>query len=140
MRVAKYELNEIQQLEAAGLTCSLPNDPHYVKVMNRGNPITDKRSAPAGQTLAYNINARRTPKSPNKTHQVNTNNSSVASMNGHWPNDLIHRMVNTMLAKNRDMIPEDSIVVKMKLSIPSPEEYLGSLDLEVYETFIAGIL
>ena len=49
-------------------------------------------------------------------------------------------MVNTMLAENRDMIPEDSIVIKTKLSTPSPEEYLGSPDLEVYETFIAGIL
>ena len=49
-------------------------------------------------------------------------------------------MVNTMLAENQDMIPEDSIVVKTKLSIPSPKEYSGSPDLEVYETFIAGIL
>ena len=49
-------------------------------------------------------------------------------------------MVNTMLAENRDMLPEDSIVIKTKLSIPSPKEYLGSPDLEVYETFIAGIL
>ena len=49
-------------------------------------------------------------------------------------------MVNTMLAENRDMIPEDSIVVKTKLSIPSPEEYSGSPDLEVYKTFITGIL
>ena len=49
-------------------------------------------------------------------------------------------MVNTMLAENWDMIPKDSIVIKTKLSIPSPEEYLGSPDLEVYETFIAGIL
>ena len=38
------------------------------------------------------------------------------------------------------MIPEDSIVVKTKLSIPSPKEYSGSPDLKVYETFIAGIL
>ena len=45
-RAVKYELNKIQWLEAAGLTSSSPNDPHYVKVLNRGNPITDKRSAP----------------------------------------------------------------------------------------------
>ena len=57
-RAAKYELNKIQQLEAAGLTSSSPNDLHHAKVMNRGNPITDKTSAPAGQTLAYNIGAR----------------------------------------------------------------------------------
>ena len=30
--------------------------------------------------------------------------------------------------------------MRTKLSIPSPEEYLGSPDLEVYETFITGIL
>ena len=77
-RVAKYELNKIQQLEAAGLTSSSPNDPHYARVMNRGNPITDKTSAPAGQTLAYNIGARQTPKPLDKLWQVNTNTSSVA--------------------------------------------------------------
>ena len=49
-------------------------------------------------------------------------------------------MVNMILAENQDMIPEDSIIVKTKLSIPSPEEYSGSPDLKVYETFIAGIL
>ena len=38
------------------------------------------------------------------------------------------------------MNPDDSIVVKMKLNIASPEEYSGSSDLEVYETFVAGIL
>ena len=38
------------------------------------------------------------------------------------------------------MTPEDSIVVKMKLNIQSPKEYSGTPDLEVYETFIAGIL
>ena len=45
-----------------------------------------------------------------------------------------------MLAENQDMIPEDSIIVKTKLSILSPEEYSGSPDLKVYKTFIAGIL
>ena len=108
--------------------------------MNRGNPLADKRSGQEEQTPAHTSNARRTPKLLDKLRQVNTNASSVASMNSHWHNDPIHHMVNTMLAENWDMIPEDSIVVKTKLSIPSPEEYLGSPDLEVYETFIAGIL
>ena len=58
MRAGKYELNKIQQLEAAGLTSSSPNDPHYARVMNRGNPLADKRSAQEEQTLAYNSNAR----------------------------------------------------------------------------------
>ena len=140
MRGAKYELNKIQRLEAAGLTSSSPNDPHCVKVLNRKNPITDKTSAPAGQTLAYTINARCTPKPPDKLRQVNMNTSSVVSMNGHWSNDLIHCMVNMVLAENQDMIPKDSIVIKTKLSIPSPKEYLESPDLEVYKTYVAGIL
>ena len=58
MRAAKYELNKIQGLEAAGLTSSSPNDPQYAKVMNRENTIPHKTSALAGQTLAYNIGAR----------------------------------------------------------------------------------
>ena len=37
-----------------------------------------------------------------------------------------------------NMIPKDSIVVRTKLSIGSPEEYSGSPDFEVYETFVAG--
>ena len=48
--------------------------------------------------------------------------------------------MNMLLTENRDMIPEDSIVMKMKLNIPSPEEYSGNPDLEVYETFVTGIL
>ena len=36
--------------------------------------------------------------------------------------------------------PDGSIVIKTKLNISSPEEYSGSSDLEVYETFVAGIL
>ena len=108
--------------------------------MNRGNPIADKMSAQEEQTPAYSLNARQTQKPPDKLRQMNTNTSSIAPTNGHWPNDPIHRMVNTMLAENRDMLPEDSIIVKTKLSIPSPEEYSGSPDLKVYETFITGIL
>ena len=38
------------------------------------------------------------------------------------------------------MITEDSIIVKMNLSIPSPEEHSRSPDLKVYETFVTGIL
>ena len=112
MRVVKYELKKIQRLEAAGLTSSSPNDPHYAKVLNKGNPIPDVRPALAGQTLAYTINARCTPKPPDKIWHASANTASVASMNGHWLNDPIHRIMNMMLTENRDMIPKDSIVMK----------------------------
>ena len=86
------------------------------------------------------MNTRHTPKPPDKIWHASANTSSVATMNSHWPNDPIHCMVNMMITENWDMIPKDSIVVKMKLNIPSPEEYSGSPDLEVYKTSIAGIL
>ena len=73
MRAAKYELNKIQRLKAAGLTSSLPNDPHYVKVLNRGNTIPDGKSAPAGKTLAYTVNARGMPKPLDKTQHASAN-------------------------------------------------------------------
>ena len=108
--------------------------------MNRRNPITNNGFAQEEQILAPNSNARRMKKPPDKLRQTYTNASSVASSKSHWVNDPIHRMVNTMLTEHQDMLPKDSIVVKTKLSIPSPEEYSGSPDLEVFETFIAGIL
>ena len=49
-------------------------------------------------------------------------------------------MIHATLDDNKDMNPDDSINVKMKLNIASPEEYSGSSDLEVYKTFVTGIL
>ena len=54
--------------------------------------------------------------------------------------DPIMCKIHTALDDNKDMNPDDSIVVKMKLNIASPEEYSGSSNLEVYETFVTGIL
>ena len=45
-----------------------------------------------------------------------------------------------MLDNNKDMNPDNSIIVKTKLNITPPEEYSGSSDLKVYETFVAGTL
>ena len=36
--------------------------------------------------------------------------------------------------------PDDSIIAQTRLNISPPKEYSGSSDLEVYETFVAGIL
>ena len=49
-------------------------------------------------------------------------------------------MICAMLDDNKDMNLDDSIILKMKLNIVSPEEYSDSSDLKVYKTFIAGIL
>ena len=49
-------------------------------------------------------------------------------------------MIRAVLDNNKDMNPDDSIIVKTKLNIASPEEYSGSSTLEVYEMSVTGIL
>ena len=44
------------------------------------------------------------------------------------------------LEESREDNPNDSIIAQTRLNISPPEEYSGSSDLEVYETFIVGIL
>ena len=49
-------------------------------------------------------------------------------------------MVHNALEESQEDNPDDSIIARTRLNISPPEEYSGSSDLEVYETFIAGIL
>ena len=49
-------------------------------------------------------------------------------------------MVHSTLEESWDDNPNDLIVAWMRLNISPPEEYSGSPDLEVYETFVTGIL
>ena len=49
-------------------------------------------------------------------------------------------MVHSALEENVEDNPNDSVIARMRLNISPPEEYSGSSDLEVYETFVAGIL
>ena len=49
-------------------------------------------------------------------------------------------MICATLDDKKDMNLDGSIIGKTKLNIVSPEEYSGSSDLEVYRTFVTGIL
>ena len=50
------------------------------------------------------------------------------------------RMVHSTLEESWEDNPDDSVIAWMRLNTSPPEEYSGSSDLEVYETFVAGIL
>ena len=54
--------------------------------------------------------------------------------------DPIMHMVCSALKESGDKNPEYSIITRMRLNISPPEEYSGSLDLEVYEMFVTGIV
>ena len=49
-------------------------------------------------------------------------------------------MVCSALEESQEDNPNDSVVTQTRLNISPPEEYSGSSDLEVYETFVTGIL
>ena len=50
------------------------------------------------------------------------------------------RMLRSALEESQEDDSNDSIIARMRLNISPPEEYSGSSDLEVYETFVTGIL
>ena len=64
----------------------------------------------------------------------------VYPLRDHYYHDPIMRMLRSALEESQEDDPNDSIVTRMRLNISPPEEYSGSSDLEVYETFVAGIL
>ena len=64
----------------------------------------------------------------------------VYPLRDHDYHDPIMRMLCSALEESREDDPDDSIIVQTRLNIIPPEEYSGSSDLEVYETFVAGIL
>ena len=77
---------------------------------------------------------------PDRLQSVEAEIASVYRTGDTHNRDSITHMIHAKLDDNKDMNPDDSIVVKMKLNITSPEEYSGSSDLEVYKMFVAGIL
>ena len=66
--------------------------------------------------------------------------ASVYPLRDHDYHDPIMCMLCSTLEESQEDDPDDSIVARMRLNISPPEEYSGSSDLEVYETFVAGIL
>ena len=66
--------------------------------------------------------------------------ASVYPLRDHDYHDPIMHMLCSALEESWEDDPDDSIVTQTRLNIIPPEEYSGSLDLEVYKTFVAGIL
>ena len=64
----------------------------------------------------------------------------VYPLRDHDYHDPIMHMLCSTLEESWEDDPDDSIVMQTRLNISPPEEYSGSLDLEVYKMFVAGIL
>ena len=66
--------------------------------------------------------------------------ASVYPTGDHDYHDPIMCMLHSALEESWEDDTDDSIIARTRLNISPPEGYSGSLDLEVYETFVAGIL
>ena len=141
-RTANHELNKIQQLKKAGLSSSTPHNLHIVRVLNRPMPIgcavLTQNSSAMQSTSAPGV--KHTPAPPDRLQSVEAEITSVYHSGDTHNRNPIMYMICAMLDNNKDMNPDDSIIVKTKLKIASPEEYSGSSDLKVYEMFVVGIL
>ena len=84
--------------------------------------------------------AKSTPAPPDRLWSVEAEIALVYYSGDPHNRDPIMHIICAVLNDNKDMNPEDSIVVKTQLNISSPEEYSGSSDLKVYKSFMAGIL
>ena len=90
--------------------------------------------------LAWQILTKNTPALPDRLQSVEVEIASVYCLGDTHNRDPITCMIHATLNNNKDMNPDDSIIVKMKLNIASPKEYSGSSDLKVYKMFVTGIL
>ena len=61
--------------------------------------------------------------------------ASVYPLRAHDYHDPVMHMLCSALEESWEDDPDDSIIARMRLNISPPEEYSGSLDIEVYETF-----
>ena len=75
-----------------------------------------------------------------KYRSLEAETASVYPSRDHDYHDPIMHMLYSTLEESLEDDPDDSIVVQMRLNISPPEEYSGSSDLKVYETFVTGIL
>ena len=128
-RIVIYELNKIQQLENTGLSSSTLNGPHIARILNSPVPIgcaaQTQNSSTVHSSSASEVKCTSTPL--DRLWSVEAEIASVYQTGDSHNRDPIMHMIHVTLDDNKDMNPDNSIIVKMKLNIASPEEYSGML-------------
>ena len=138
---ARRTLESIQRVDEARLSRHSPKNPrtpragrhkYYAKdnmrVLYRE---TQERMTQPAQAIVPDTERYQSPEAET---------ASVYPLKDHDYRDPIMCMLRSALEESREDDPDDSIVMQTRLNISPPEEYTGSLDLEVYEMFVAGIL
>ena len=139
---ARRTLESIRRVDEAGLSRHSPKHPRTPRAAERHKYYakddtrvsyreTQERMTQPVQAIVPDTKRYRLPEAET---------ASVYPLKDHDYHDPIMRMLCSALEESREDDPDESIIMRMRLDISPPEEYSGSLDLEVYETFVAGIL
>ena len=139
---ARRTLESIQRVDEAGLSRNSPKHPRRPRATGRNKYYakddtrvmygeSQERMTQPVQAIVPDIKKYQSPEAET---------ASVYPSRDHDYHDPIMRMLSSALEESREDDPNDSIVARMRLNISPAEEYSGSSDLKVYETFVAGIL
>ena len=113
-----------------------------MRLLNRPVPTVPATQTQNSSTIQLSSvpGVKTTPAPLNKLWLVEAEIASVYHTGDTLNRDPITCMIHAVPDDNKDMNPDNSIVVKTELNIASPEEYSGSSDLKVYKMFVTGVL
>ena len=139
---ARRTLESIRRVDEAGLSRNSPKHPRTPRAAGRYKYYTkDDMQVSYGETQERMTQPVQAIVPDTKRYRLpEAETASVYPLRDHDYHDPIMRMLRSTLEESWEDDPDDSIVAQMRLNISPPEEYSGSLDLEVYETFVTGIL
>ena len=138
---ARWTLENIWRVDEAGLSINSPKYPRTPRVTKWHKHARNNTWVMYGESHEWITQPVQAIVPNTKRYwSPEAETALVYPIGDHDYNDPIMHMVHSALEENWEDNPNDSVIAQMRLNISPPEEYSGSSDLEVYETFVAGIL
>ena len=138
---ARWTLENIWRVDEAGLSRNSPKYPRTPRATKRHKHARDDMWVTYGESHKQITQPVQAIIPDTKRYwSLEAETASVYPIGDHDYHDPIMHMICSALEENQEDNPDDSVIAWMRLNISPPEEYSGSSDLEVYKTFVAGIL
>ena len=138
---ARRTLENIRRVEEAGLSRNSPNYPGTPRVNDRHrNARNDMRVSYRESHEQITQPVQAIVPNTERYQLPEAETASVYPIGDHEYHDPIMHMVCSALEESQDDNPNESIIAWTRLNMSLPEEHSGSSDLEVYKTFVTGIL
>ena len=139
---ARQTLESIRRVDEARLSRNSPKHPRTPRATGRHKYyVKDNTQVLHGEPQEQMTQpVQATVPDTERYQSPEAETASVYPLRDHDYHDPIMHMLCSTLEESQEDDPDDSIIVRTRLNISPPEEYSGSSDLEVYKTFVAGIL